>query len=169
MFELGMLVDLTHCTPAARVRIYALAEQHNAGHLLVVTHCGVEAINPSPYNLADWEIRWLADHGGLVGVIFMNYWLAPQAKKLGLDFILRTIEHLVNVGGTDHVAIGTDFDGMTDPPDDLIDAGQWPRLTQRLVAERSGDFGRKYSDDVIEKILGGNALRVLRAGWGKQG
>ncbi|MCO5204194.1 MAG: dipeptidase [Anaerolineae bacterium] len=168
MFELGMLVDLTHCTPAARVRIYELADQHNAGHLLLATHVGVTAINPSPYNLADWEVRWLADHGGLIGVIFMNYWLAPQAKKLGLDFIVRTIAHLIDVGGADHVAIGTDFDGMTDPPDDLIDSGQWPRLTQRLIAERGRDLGRKYSDDTIEKILGGNALRFLRSGWGKR-
>ena len=52
----------------------------------------------------------------------------------------------------------SDFDGFTDPPDDLKDASQLPRLTQRsLVAG--------YSPEDIQKILGGNALRVLMEGW----
>jgi membrane dipeptidase len=59
------------------------------------------------------------------------------------------------------VAIGTDFDGFTDPPDDLPDAAMLPRLTQRLIAEG-------YSQQEIAKIWGGNTLRVLREGWGKK-
>ena len=53
------------------------------------------------------------------------------------------------------------FDGFTDPPDDLKDASELPRLTQRLVAEG-------YSQEAIIKILGDNALRVLREGWGRK-
>ena len=66
------------------------------------------------------------------------------------------------MGGIDHVGIGTDFDGFTDPPDDLKDASQLPRLTQRLLAEG-------YSTEEVEKIWGGNGLSVLRRGWDRKG
>jgi membrane dipeptidase len=121
---------------------------------------GAYEINPSTYNLKDWEIKKIAESGGMVGVIFMNYWLMPHETKRGLNFIARTIEHFAEVGGIDHVGFGSDFDGFTDPPDDLKDASELPRLTQRLVAEG-------YQHEAIIKILGGNALRVLREGWGR--
>lgn len=57
MFELGMLVDITHCTPVARAQAYTLAEQSGGRGRVAATHVGAQAINPSPYNLADWEIR----------------------------------------------------------------------------------------------------------------
>ncbi|UCG23372.1 MAG: membrane dipeptidase, partial [Chloroflexota bacterium] len=127
------------------------------------------------YNLEDWEIKWIADHGGIVGVIFMNYWLQPHQGKQGLNYISRTIEHVIEVGGgkpkgEDVIAIGTDFDGFTDPPDELAHYGQLPQLTKRLMAEylSAGQNGDKYPDYLIEKILGENALRVLLKGWGKK-
>jgi len=158
MIELGMILDITHCTPPARKRIYDIV-----GHRLpiIASHVGAYEVNPSPYNLYDWEIKRIADTGGVVAVIFMNYWLMPHETKRGLNFIARTIRHFVNVGGIEHVAIGSDFDGFTDPPDDLKDASELPKLTQRLVAEG-------YSREQIVKIWGGNALRVLREGWGKK-
>jgi len=158
MVELGMLIDVTHCTPLARARIYDIVGTRAP---LVATHIGAYEINPSLYNLKDWEIKRIADSGGIVGVIFMNYWLMPHETKRGLNFIARTLDHFVNVGGIDHVSIGTDFDGFTDPPDDLKDASELPRLTQRLVAEG-------YSQEAIVKVWGGNTLRVLREGWGKE-
>jgi membrane dipeptidase len=67
----------------------------------------------------------------------------------------------VDKGGINHVALGSDFDGFTDPPDDLKDASEMSYLTQRLVAE---DFAKNH----IFKILGENVQRVLRRGWKKQ-
>lgn len=158
MAEMGMILDIAHCTPPARKRIYDIV-----GHRmpLIASHVGAYEVNPSPYNLKDWEIKKIADGGGVVGVIFMNYWLMPHETKRGLNFIARTINHLVQVGGIDHVAIGTDFDGFTDPPDDLKDAAELPKLTQRLVAEG-------YTTEQMVKIWGGNALRVLHEGWSKK-
>ena len=169
MAELGMLIDVSHCTPLARRQVYQMMDDMGKRSLVMATHVGAYAINPSPYNLDDEEIRWIADHGGVVGVIFMNYWLMPHETKLGLNFISRTIEHFVQAAGgrTTHVAIGTDFDGFTDPPDDLKDAAEMSRLTERLFAEFGASGQRKYTDDDIENILGQNTLRVLRDGWGR--
>jgi membrane dipeptidase len=157
MVELGMLIDISHCTPPARARIFEIVGNRRP---VLATHVGAYEINPSPYNLKDWELRKIAESGGTAGVIFMNYWLMPHETKRGLNFITRTVEHFVNTAGVDHVSIGSDFDGFTDPPDDLKDASELPYLTQRLIAE-------EFSEESIGKILGGNALRVLREGWGK--
>jgi microsomal dipeptidase-like Zn-dependent dipeptidase len=157
MVELGMLIDLSHCTPPARARIYDIVGQRAP---LLMTHVGAYSVNPDPYNPQDWELKRIAGTGGLVGVIFMPYWLAPYARKRGLNAIAQTLRHFVDVAGLDHVGVGTDFDGFTDPPDDLHDARHLGRLTQRLLAER-------FTPQQISQIWGGNALRVLRQGWGR--
>jgi len=79
--------------------------------------------------------------------------------------VLKTMEHLRQVGGEDVVGIGTDFDGFTDPPDELEDMTKLPRLTRELTAPYLSPRTAKYSDKVVKKFLGGNALRVLREGW----
>ncbi len=158
MVEMGMLIDISHCTPPARARIYDIVGNRRP---ILATHVGAYEINPSPYNLKDWELKKIAESGGAAGVIFMNYWLMPHETGRGVNFIARTIDHFVNKAGLEHTAIGTDFDGFTDPPDDLKDASALPVLTQRLIADA-------YGEEAIRKILGGNALRVLREGWGKK-
>lgn len=166
MIDKGILIDVTHATPQARREIYELVEAKAPGRPCVMaSHVGAYSINPSPYNLEDWEIQWIANQGGTVGVIFMNYWLMPHETKFGLNFISRTIQHFAAVGGEDVVAIGTDFDGA-EPPDDLDDASKLSRLTERLVAELASDSARRYTDDQVKKFLGGNALEMLLNGWG---
>ncbi len=159
MVELGMIIDIAHCTPPARKRIYDIVNNRIP---IIASHVGAFEINPSPYNLKDWEIKTIAATGGVACVIFMNYWLMPHETKRGLNFITRTLDHFIKIGGLDHAAIGTDFDGFTDPPDDLKHSGELHKLTQRLIAE-------EYSEEAIKKIWGGNVLRVIRQGWGKRG
>jgi len=158
MVELGMLVDVSHCTPPARKRVYDIIGKRAP---ILASHVGAYAINPDPYNLQDWELRRIAESGGLAGVIFMNYWLMPHETGRGLNFIVHHIRHMIDTAGSEHVGIGTDFDGFTDPPDDLRDASQLPRLTQRLLAEG-------FDVETLTRLWGGNALRALRQGWGKR-
>ena len=168
MLELGMMVDVTHCTPAARSRIYSIAEESRQQARVMASHIGAYAANPDPYNLEDWEIRWIADHGGVVGIIFVAKLLKPWQTELGLNVLSQTVEHVMNVGGTDCPALGTDFDGFTVPPLEIVEASQLPRLTQRLLAEYGSRAAKKYTVESVHKLLGGNALRMLREGWGKR-
>jgi microsomal dipeptidase-like Zn-dependent dipeptidase len=160
MIELGMMIDVSHCTPAARQDIFDIVDASGKAVPLLATHVGAYEIAPSPYNLSDQEIRRIARDGGAIGVIFMPYWLMPKESAQGLNFISRHIQYLMNTGGEDVVGIGTDFDGFTTPPDDLDNASQMGRLTQRLVVD-----GRTEAQ--IRKVLGGNALRVIRQAWGR--
>lgn len=161
MVELGMMIDLSHCTPVARRQIYDIVDASGKHTPLLATHVGAYGINPSPYNLTDWEIRRIARDGGVVGVIFMPYWLMPKESKQGLDFISRHIQYLVDTGGEDIAGIGSDFDGFTTPPDDLDNASQLQRLTQRLLVDG-------HSEACVKKVMGGNALRVIRQEWGRR-
>ena len=160
MFELGMLLDISHCTLKARKRIYEIAEHHHAEQCIFASHIGAFEVNRLSYNLQDWELKWLADRGGVTGIIFMNYWISPVDTQLGLKYIEQTIDHIINVAGSDVPAIGTDFDGFTDPPDEITHMGQLPRITAHLKAVG-------WDDDTIQKFLGGNSLRLIQNGWKK--
>ncbi len=156
MHELRMIIDVSHCTPEARAAIFA---ENQAAQPIVATHVGVHKINPDPYNLENEEIQEIVHSQGAVGVIFMNYWLDPRDPKKGLDALWRTIEHLHQVTQSwDYIMLGTDFDGFTDPPDDVKDTSQLPSVTRMLLE-------RGLSEVEIKKILGANAMRVLKAGW----
>ncbi|HEV2815394.1 MAG TPA: membrane dipeptidase [Solirubrobacteraceae bacterium] len=157
MVERRMIPDITHCTPVARRDVYALVANRIP---VIASHIGVRSMKDVEYNLDEDDVRAIAASGGLVGVIFMPYWLHESEPKRGLDAIWRTMEQVRDwSGGTwDHVAIGTDFDGFTDPPDDCSDASKLP-----LIREMLADKG--VTGAAAEAVLGGNARRVLRSGW----
>ena len=70
------------------------------------------------------------------------------------------IDHAVKIAGIDHVGIGSDFDGVSGPPNGLDDVSKMPALIRVLL-------GRGYSDRDLKKILGQNTLRVIREVTGK--
>ncbi len=70
--------------------------------------------------------------------------------------VVDHIDHVVQLVGVDHVGLGSDFDGVGDSlPTGLKDAAAYPNLIYHLLA-------RGYSEEDVEKILGGNLLRVWR-------
>ena len=85
--------------------------------------------------------------------------LRAQLAKIApatLADVVAHIDHAVKVGGIDHVGIGTDFDGVACVPPDLDSYAKFPALTRALLE-------KGYSAKDIEKIYGGNLLRVMRA------
>jgi membrane dipeptidase len=156
MVKNQMIPDVTHCTPKARRDIYALVPD---GTPVIASHIGVQTMNSVPYNLDEEDVKAIARSGGVIGVIFMPYWLDRAHPKEGLEAVWRTMEQIHEwTGNWDHVAIGTDFDGFTDPPDDCDDEGQMPRVRPTLE-------GMGLAQAEVEAILAGNARRVLRHGW----
>lgn len=82
--------------------------------------------------------------------------LMSDVPPVPLDRLVDHIDHVVKIAGVDHVGLGSDFDGVSALPVGLRHSGDLPRITEKLVA-------RGYSDEEIEKILGGNLARVFRA------
>lgn len=157
MAERRIVPDVTHCTPVSRREIYDLVGKEIP---VVATHIGVQALNDIPVNMSEDDVKAIAASGGVVGVIFMPYWLESSHPGPGLEAIWRTMKQINDWSGGEwqHVAIGTDFDGFTDPPDDCDSAAQLPRVREMLEA-------KGLSRPEVEAVLGANARRVLRDGW----
>jgi membrane dipeptidase len=148
--------DVSHCTRRARQQIYDIVDRKIP---IVASHVGVRALNDVEYNLDKQDVDAIAASNGVVGVIFMPYWLDKANPDNGLDAIWRTMDQLREwTGSWAHVAIGTDFDGFTDPPDDCKSEGELPRVREKLAAN-----GLSGVD--LDSVLGGNARGVLSSGW----
>jgi membrane dipeptidase len=83
--------------------------------------------------------------------------LREYAKRLPSVTVSRLvdhIDHIVKLVGIDHVGLGSDFDGIQATPTDLATVEDLPNLTAELLK-------RGYSEQDIDKILGGNMLRVM--------
>ena len=145
MEGLGMIVDLAHASPALINDVLAIAKRP-----VIVSHTGVQGICPGPRNLADDALRGIAATGGLVGI---GYWQAAVCD-ITPGGIAKAIRYAVNVAGIDHVGLGSDFDGATTT---LFDTSQLALVTDALL--QAG-----FTPVEIEAIMGGNALRVLKAG-----
>ena len=86
------------------------------------------------------EDKWLDEH---------------PVPKCSVDNVVDHIEHIVKTAGSDHVGLGSDFDGIPAGPENLEDVSCLPYITQVLL-------NRGYKKEAIDKILGGNFLRVFR-------
>ncbi len=77
-----------------------------------------------------------------------------------LTLLIDHLDHIVKLIGTDHVGIGSDFDGINSSPRELNDVTDMPLITEELLK-------RGYSQKDIRKILGGNFIRVFKANQSK--
>lgn len=147
MNRLGVIVDLAHINRAGFFEALELSADP-----CFVTHTGVSGVHQRWRNIDDEQIRAVAARGGAVGIIFATQHLGGRTIDAVVDHIL----HVIDVAGEDAPALGSDFDGFVTPPVGLEDASMLPALTAALAA-------RGVALPVLEKILGGNALRVLDA------
>jgi membrane dipeptidase len=144
MNRAGVLLDLAHASRKTFDESLALTALPP-----LVSHGAARAVHDTWRNLDDDQIRAVANRGGVIGVM-----LAPPALAASsLDEAVRHIEHIIDVGGEDAVAIGSDFDGYVTPP---IAADALPALTELMLR-------RGFSEEQIRKVLGENALRLLES------
>ena len=148
MNRLGILVDMSH---AGEKSFYdALDISTNP---IVCSHSSARALCDHPRNLTDEQMRALAAKGGVAQTTIYHGFLRNDAEATILDVIAH-LEHAIDVMGIDHVGLGTDFDGDGGVRG-LADASELILFTRQLLA-------RRYSDEDIQKIWGGNFLRVMR-------
>jgi membrane dipeptidase len=152
-----VLLDLAHASPRT---FWTALEAHgrdtSGAHApVIVSHTGVRAVHDSWRNLDDDQIRAIAATGGVVGVMFHGGFLAPSPRRATAADVVRHIEHVIDVGGEESAAIGSDYDGFIVPPRDLRSVTALPRLTQAML-----DAG--HTPERIVRVLGTNALRPMR-------
>jgi microsomal dipeptidase-like Zn-dependent dipeptidase len=143
MEQLGIVVDLAHLAPAALDELLAMATKP-----ALVSHGGVKGTCDNPRNLSDEQVRAIAANGGVVGIGYFELAVCGTEPR----DVVAAIRHVVDLVGDDHVALGSDYDGATTVG---FDTSKLPALTQEML---EGGL----PEDSVRKILGANALRVLR-------
>ena len=147
MNRLGILVDLSH---AAESSFYDALDISRVP--IVCSHSSSRALCDHPRNLTDDQMRALAAKGGVAQTTIYNGFLRRHGEATILD-VLDHLEHAIEIMGIDHVGLGTDFDGDGGVRG-LANSSELIHFTMQLLA-------RRYSEADIQKIWGGNFLRVM--------
>ncbi len=95
-----------------------------------------------------------------LSVLADKYASEVKSNRPPLSALMDHMDYIVKLAGIDHVGIGSDFDGITSQPQDLDGVLDYPNLTKAMLE-------RGYSKKDINKVLGGNLLRVLKANENK--
>lgn len=147
MNRLGILVDMSH---AGEKSFYDALDISSKP--IVCSHSSARALCDHPRNLTDDQMRALAAKGGVAQTTIYHGFLRQDSEACILD-VMDHLEHAIQVMGIDHVGLGTDFDGDGGVRG-LADASELMLFTKQLLR-------RRYSEEDIQKIWGGNFLRVM--------
>lgn len=102
MNSLNMVVDLTHISDRGSADVMELSERP-----VIDSHSNARALSDFSRNRSDAQIRALADRGGVIGVCPNCAMLGPENRP-SMDNLVDHIDHIVDLVGIDHVAVGTD-------------------------------------------------------------
>ncbi|SFB69895.1 Zn-dependent dipeptidase, dipeptidase homolog [Xylanibacter ruminicola] len=147
MNRLGVLVDMSH---AGEESFYQALEISSKP--IVCSHSSARALCDHPRNLTDDQMRALAQKGGVAQTTIYHGFLKKDGEAT-INDVIAHLEHAIDVMGIDHVGLGTDFDGDGGVRG-LADSSELINFTRRLLA-------RRFSEHDIQKIWGGNFLRVM--------
>lgn len=149
MNDCGVMVDLSH---GGEQSFYDALDISRVP--IVCSHSNCKALCDVPRNLTDDQLRALAKAGGVAHTTFYHGFLRADGAKASIIDGINHLEHAIQIMGIDHVGIGTDFDGDGGVPG-MANSSELINFTIQLLR-------RRYSEEDIAKIWGGNWLRVMR-------
>jgi membrane dipeptidase len=143
MNKLGMVIDTAHCS--AETLAGVLSESKAP---VIFSHTGAYALRPLARHLQDKELRAIASKGGIIGI-----W--PHLRRRDtFDNFLKDIDYVQKLVGTDRIGIATDLFGL-DTHTAIPTHKEFSLIPAALLK-------RGYTDGVVEKIIGGNFMRLFR-------
>ncbi len=178
MNKVGMAVDVSHCGDRTTLDAFEVSKKP-----VLITHSNCRALVAGhPRLKTDEAIKKMAASGGVMGITGVRMFVRGE-EPTTVEHALDHFDHVAKLVGVEHLGIGSDMD--LDGYDDLP-----PEENKRLRANYKGSYGfrekidiegldhpkrvfdlteglirRKYSDDNIQGILGGNFARVLKQIW----
>ncbi|MBL1377649.1 dipeptidase [Zobellella iuensis] len=178
MNRVGIMCDLSHVGAKTSEEVILASQKP-----VCYSHCLPAGLKDHPRNKSDEELRFIAEHGGFVGVTMFAPFLKNGINSTIEDYV-EAIGYVLDLVGEDAIGIGTDFTQGHDQnffewlthdkgyarrltrfgeiinPEGIRTIGDFPNLTEALL--RHG-----YSPRLVEKIMGGNWVRVLKDVWGE--
>ena len=148
MNRLGMIIDVSHLSDQGFYDVSGLSSKP-----FVASHSNARAVCRHSRKLTDDMIRALAQKGGVMGINFAASFLGHPEISLVEDMVAH-VKHIVNVGGMDVLALGSDLDGI-ECELEIANIGELDKLTQALKKHA-------FHESEIEKIYYKNAMRVIR-------
>lgn len=167
--RLGILVDVSHLASPAIDHVLDIATRP-----VIATHSSARALRDHHRNLTDDQLRRIAATGGVAGVNIIPDFIHADAKQATLDHVVDHILHMADVAGIEHVALGPDFiydlyeAEYPHLPEVLFEGVDLKHTIPGLAGSRDlpnltdAMLRRGMSEGDVRKVLGENALRVLR-------
>ncbi len=160
--DLGIILDVSHANDKSFWDICRIATKP-----IIASHSNARALCNVPRNLTDDQIKAIGESRGLIGINAFNEFIHVDRDKRNLDYLIKHIEHIVDLIGIDHVAFGFDFfeyleedtsnTFIEDPyrgTPGIEDISKAPNLINKLRE-------RGFSQEDIEKISYKNFLNLM--------
>ncbi len=155
MNKMGIIVDVSHINEKSFWDVVDVTKKP-----FIASHSNAYTICDHPRNLKDDQLQAIKDADGIIGLNLCVAFLKSGAKKgdnITFEMIKNHVDHIMEVAGIDHMALGSDFDG-TSVPDIVKDVSYYPKLLDYLEANG-------YSEEDLQKITHKNIERVMKNIW----
>lgn len=152
----NIIVDVSHLGDTGFWQVAQLAKRPFAA-----SHSNSRAVCPHPRNLTDDQFRAIVKSGGIVGLNFCEYFISDLGPTQPVECLLAHINHFVSLGGADHIALGSDFDGAPLPVwldrseklDSaialMIKSGLEPALAEKICYQNARAFFARYRQSAV--------------------
>ena len=153
--EAGIIIDVAHASKKTTLDVLSISKKP-----VFITHTNIRRLTDHPRNVDDEILEALQRNRGVLGISAVGPFVA--ARGANLDHLVNHFTYVYENFGSDLLAIGTDFFGLSGLPviKDFESIDKIPRLVEKLL-----DRGVKEKD--IEKILYKNALKVIESNFKK--
>ena len=152
MNSLGMIIDVSHIAEKGFWNVIELSDLP-----IIASHSNAKKICNHRRNLNNEQIIAIKKNGGVIGINLYPQFLNDKGSA-ELNDIVKHIEHILSLIGYEHIGIGADFDGIEDTPQGIKGVEDLELIFNELAK-------LNYSQECIEKLAGGNFLRVIKEVW----
>jgi len=145
--RLGIVLDVSHLSEKGFWDVIELSETP-----IIASHSNCKTVHNHIRNLSDEQIKAIFQKRGVIGLTFVPSFVRGD-EKVSIKHLLQHLDHVLSLGGEDHLAFGSDFDGISQTMDDLQNTGDYHLIVNELL--------KHYKVESVEKWMNKNWRRIF--------